>query len=119
MEQDIKVFYMMNGQIIFADLVEEDEDTCDYIVKRPVMVMIGQNKQIQMSTAYPFSQIDAEIALNWRQVTAKSDLGWNTQLCAEYNNFWTQLTAQAAGIVLPGNGPAPAPGPMRPTIVKR
>ena len=120
-KQDIHVLYLMNGQIIFADYIESDADTDDHIVKGPLIVMLGQGKQIAMSTAYPFSNIEDEIGISWRQVTAMSSLGWNPHLIGEYNKFWTQLKAQAAGIILPGQGNTPPPmrdPRTRPTIVK-
>ena len=118
---DIRVFYMMNGQILFAEYFGDDGDSDDFIIRHAVMVMIGQNKQIGMSTAYPFTNIDDDILLSWRQVTTVSELNWNLQLVKEYHAFWTQLRAKAAGIILPGQQPPPGrpgPGPMKPTIVK-
>jgi len=125
---DIRVFYLMNGQILFAEFFGTIEDSDDYIIRHAVMVMIGQNKQIGMSTAYPFTNIDDDIILSWRHVTATSDLNWNQQLISEYEKFWQSIRAATAGIVLPGqqtnmSGPTPppgrpGPGPMRPTIVK-
>lgn len=125
---DIRVFYLMNGQILFAEFFGTDEETDDFVIRHAVMVMIGQNKQIGMSTAYPFTNIDDDVILSWRQVTASSDLNWNRQLVGEYEKFWTQLQAKAAGIILPGQPGSqmpptqppgrPGPGPMRPTIVK-
>jgi hypothetical protein len=103
MGKDIRVFYLMNGQVIFADFFQCDEDTGDYKVTNAVMVMIGQNKQIAMSTAYPFSNIDEEIPINRDHVTTMSSLDWNPQLVKEYDNFWEQLRAKAAGIILPGD----------------
>ena len=102
-EKDICCFYLMNGQVLFADYQEEDEDTCDYIIKNAVSVMIGQNRQIAMSTAYPFSNIDMPMTLNRDHVTVRTDLEWNAQLIKEYENFWDALRAKAAGIILPGD----------------
>lgn len=121
--RDIRAFYLMNGQIIFAELMGLDDDTEDYIIKQATMVMIGQQKNIAMSTAYPFSNIDDTVNLNWRNVTVTTDLTWNKQLVAEYDKFWQQIRAQAAGIILPGQAPGAAPikpvmNPGRPTIVK-
>jgi len=111
--EDIHAYYMMNGQVIFANFIGMDEDTDDYIVERPVMVMIGQGKQIAMSTAYPFSNIDDKIRLNWHHVTTSSSLEWNEQLTKEYGNFWQQIRAKAAGIVMAGPSGMPK-GPMGP-----
>jgi ubiquinone biosynthesis protein UbiJ len=110
-EQDIRVFYLVNGQIIFAEFIEENDDS-DMIIKRPVSVMLGQNKQIGMSTAFPFSHIDATFALNWRQLITSSSLDWNPSLIREFGNFWTQMTEkakqQASGIeVVPANAVPP------------
>jgi len=122
---DIRVFYLMNGQILFAEFVELDVDSDDFIIRGATMVMLGQQKQIAMSTAYPFTNIEETIQLSWRQVTAHSSLDWNQQLIGEYEKFWQQLRAAAAGIILPGQQGRPTappgrpgPGPMRPTIVK-
>jgi hypothetical protein len=103
----IRVFYLVNGQIIFAEFIEENEDS-DLIIRRPVSVMLGQNQQIGMSTAFPFSHIDDKFSLNWRQLITSSSLDWNPSLRREYGNFWTQMTEKAkqkaSGIeVVPAN----------------
>lgn len=108
---NLHVFYMMNGQIIFADLKGENEDTCDYIVSGAAMVMIGQGNQIQMSTAFPFSSIELPVELSWRLVTAKTSLDWNKQLGMQYDNFWEQIRAKAAGIEIVPAGAGPPIGP--------
>lgn len=106
LKRDIRCFYMMNGQVIFAEVESEDEDTGNYLVKNAVMVMIGQNKQIAMSTAFPFTNIDEPYEINWRHVTVQTDLNWNNQLIDQFDAFWTQLRAKAAGIITPaGAGP--------------
>lgn len=110
--EDVHVFYMMNGQVIFANFLGIDEDTDELVVERPVMVMIGQNKQIAMSTAYPFTNIDEKIKLNWRHVTTWNSLEWNTQLVGEYGKFWEALRAKAAGIEIVPAGGMPKTGPI-------
>jgi hypothetical protein len=115
MEKNIHVFYLMNGQILLADYFGEEEDTGDYIIKGAVMVMIGQNKQIGMSTAYPFTHIDDKIELNCGHVTTKASMAWNKQLCGEYDKFWESLAAaqlkKETGIeVVPANATLPGQG---------
>lgn len=99
---ELKCFYLMNGQIIFAELVSPLEQGHGYMIQHATMVMIGQAKQLAMSTAYPFTNIDDTIELNAAHVTGHSSLDWNKQLVTEYGNFWTQLRAKAAGIIMPG-----------------
>jgi hypothetical protein len=106
---EITCFYLMNGQIIFAELVCPLEQGHGYMIQHATMVMIGQAKQLAMSTAYPFTNIDDTIELNADHVTGCSSLDWNTQLVTEYGNFWTQLRAKAAGIIIPGDAKKPGP----------
>lgn len=103
MDKDVRCFYLMNGQVLFADWQGMDSDTGDYIVKNAVLVMIGQGKQIQMTTAYPFSNIDEPLEINRDHVTVATSMDWNAQLSGEYEKFWEALRAKAAGIVLPGD----------------
>jgi hypothetical protein len=132
-KRDIRCFYLMNGQIIFAEYIDEDEDTDDIIIKRAVAVMIGPKQQIGMSTAFPFSDIDDKLQLGWRQVTTSSSLDWNESLRREYDNFWKAIAAKklkdATGIEVvpagtnipplrpvgrgPGVGPSASGGPIR------
>jgi len=104
-DETLNAFYLMNGQIIFAELTKPRKIGEGYFIRHAVMVMIGQNKQLAMSTAYPFTNIDDTIELNADHVTAVSDIEWNEQMVAEYGNFWTQLRAKAAGIILDGTMP--------------
>jgi hypothetical protein len=127
-DKDIRVFYLMNGQIIFAQYIGTDEDTGDITIKGAVMVMIGQNKQLGMSTAYPFTHIDNEIQISKRQITTSASLDWNKSLIREYGNFWDAVRSAAlkaeTGIEVvpanaalknlrpvPGSGPGPRPMP--------
>jgi hypothetical protein len=111
---DIRVFYLVNGQILFAEFIEEDDDS-DWIIERPVMVMLnnqGGQKQIGMSTAFPFSDIKDTFALNWRQVITSSSLAWNPSLIREFGNFWNAMDEkakqEASGIqVVPANAVPP------------
>lgn len=123
-EKDLRCFYLMNGQIIFAEYLGEVDDTDDILIKGAVMVMIGQNKQVGMSTAFPFTHIDNKIELGWRQVTTSSSLKWNKSLMREYDKFWEALRAKAlkestgievvpAGTVPPNLKPVPGPGMAR------
>ncbi len=122
--ENIFVFYLMSGQVLFAEFLETDLDTDEYIIRNAVDVRLGKTKQIEngvenekpkigMQTAYPFTNLDGRIRLNWRHVTSMSSLQWNVQLVDEYGKFWQRVKAQAAGIHLPGNGSI-----ARPTIVK-
>lgn len=129
-EKDIRCFYLMNGQIIFAEHLGEVDDTDDILIKGAVTVMItqgapGGQKQIGMSTAFPFTHIDDKIELGWRQITASSSLKWNKSLMREYDKFWEAVRAKAlkdatgievvpAGTTVPGNlKPVPGPGMAR------
>jgi hypothetical protein len=109
MEKEVRCFYLMNGQIIFAEyfgLVGNDTD--DYLIKGAVMVMIGQKKQLGMSTAFPFTNIDDKIELSWRQVTTHTSLEWNKSLLREYDKFWDKVRAAASGIeVVPAGTAVP------------
>jgi hypothetical protein len=109
----------MNGQIIFAEYLGEVDDTDDILIKGAVHVMIGQNKQIGMSTAFPFTNIDDKIELAWRQITTSSSLDWNKSLMEEYDKFWEAVRAKAlkastgievvpAGVKLPNLHPVGA-----------
>jgi hypothetical protein len=110
--KDLRVFYMTNGQILFADLIDvNDED--DYVVCGPVQVQLGQApKQIGMSMAFPFSDQTLPIRLNWRLVTTQTSLDWNPSLIREYGNFWLAVQKkadhEASGIeVVPANAVPP------------
>ena len=107
--KDIRCFYLMNGQVVFAEYFGLGDETNNPQVRNAVMVMIGQNKQIAMSTAYPFTNIDETFELNRDHVTVGTELRWNPQLMNEYDNFWQQLRAKAAGIIMPGSPQATAP----------
>ncbi len=109
--EEINVFYMFNGQILFAEYIGIDSNTDEYIIKNPVAIQVGQGKQIGMQTAYPFTNFDTDIRLNWRHVTTTMNMSWNKQLIDEYNKFWERVRAQSSGIILPGNGSIATPGP--------
>jgi hypothetical protein len=89
-DPDIRVLYMLNGQTIFAEFIGIDEND-DLIVSRPTAVMVGPNKQMAMTTAFPFSDIREPVTIAWRQVTCTASLSWNPTLIREYGNFWDQV----------------------------
>ena len=106
-EKDIRVFYMMNGQILFAEFVGMTEDA-DYMLKGCVMVMIGQNKQIGMSTAYPFTEMGSTVEINRDHISVCAALAWNAHLCKEYDAFWAKVRQQQSGIeIVPANAVPP------------
>jgi hypothetical protein len=69
------------------------------MIKGAVSVMIaganGANKQIGMSTAFPFTHIDSELLLNEGHVTSTASLKWNKSLMSEYDKFWEAVRAAA------------------------
>jgi hypothetical protein len=117
-KKDLRVYYLMNGQILFSEHIGINEDTGDVILRRPVMVMLGEQKQLGMSTAYPFTDVDANIQLNRNQITTSGSLDWNPQFMTEYDKFWDALMervmAERSGIqIVPAGGSGIVPGGSR------
>jgi sRNA-binding regulator protein Hfq len=111
MSNKMKIFYMMNGMHILAEVTGKSDK---YIsIKNGVALMIQPDQQnpgrssVAMMNAFPYTEPDTELNITRSQITASSDISWNTGMIKQFDDFWTQLKAKASGIILPGKGAPP------------
>ncbi len=111
MPNKLKICYMMNGMHLLIEVVGKTDKYIEFKNGVALMIQPDQNdptkSSVAMMNAFPYTEPDTEMKLTREQIMAMSDMEWNKGMVKQYDGFWTQLKAKAAGIILPGSKGAP------------
>jgi hypothetical protein len=98
MEKDLKVIYMLNGLIVIAEKIDNNQQVQ---VRQALALAPGQQKGVMaFMEAFPFTAMDEVITLERGSYIAMSELD-DPNIKENYMNSLTTIRAKKSGLILP------------------